>query len=179
VHLAGNSLGGWIAVELARRGRAWTVAALAPAGLEAPPHRIVVIGLNEVLRSAAVLVAATGLVAGRVARTALLAGLHARPWRLSAAAGAQEVFDLAGAPAFHATLKATVGAEVASGLDEIAVPVSVLVGTHDLVIGGPSAPSYAAAIPGAVLQVLPGCGHVPMADDPQLAARAILASTRR
>src|SRR5215217_6576332 len=31
-HLAGNSLGGWIAIELARRGRARTVCALSPAG---------------------------------------------------------------------------------------------------------------------------------------------------
>ncbi len=31
-HLAGNSLGGWAAVELARRGRALTVCALSPAG---------------------------------------------------------------------------------------------------------------------------------------------------
>src|SRR5689334_8577002 len=31
-HLAGNSLGGWIALELARRGRARTVCALCPAG---------------------------------------------------------------------------------------------------------------------------------------------------
>ncbi len=31
-HLAGNSLGGWVALELARRGRALTVCALSPAG---------------------------------------------------------------------------------------------------------------------------------------------------
>ena len=31
-HLAGNSLGGWAALELARRGRALTVCALSPAG---------------------------------------------------------------------------------------------------------------------------------------------------
>ena len=29
-HLAGNSLGGWIALELARRGRARTVTAISP-----------------------------------------------------------------------------------------------------------------------------------------------------
>ena len=32
-HLAGNSLGGWVALELARRGRARTVTAISPAGL--------------------------------------------------------------------------------------------------------------------------------------------------
>ena len=32
VHLAGNSMGGWVALELARRGRALSVCALSPAG---------------------------------------------------------------------------------------------------------------------------------------------------
>src|SRR6195952_482650 len=31
-HLAGNSMGGWVALELARRGRATTVTAFSPAG---------------------------------------------------------------------------------------------------------------------------------------------------
>jgi len=39
-HIAGNSLGGWIAFELARRGRAETVTALSPTGLrDAPSDR--------------------------------------------------------------------------------------------------------------------------------------------
>ena len=33
-HIAGNSLGGWVALELARRGRARTVTAISPAGLQ-------------------------------------------------------------------------------------------------------------------------------------------------
>lgn len=33
-HIVGNSLGGWIALELARRGRALTVTAISPAGLQ-------------------------------------------------------------------------------------------------------------------------------------------------
>src|SRR6476619_6593518 len=32
-HVAGNSLGGWMAIELARRGRARSVCALSPAGM--------------------------------------------------------------------------------------------------------------------------------------------------
>src|SRR5215207_7267465 len=35
VDVAGNSLGGWIALELARRGRARSAVALSPSGLEA------------------------------------------------------------------------------------------------------------------------------------------------
>ncbi len=36
VHLAGNSMGGWMALELARRGRALSVCALSPAGMWEP-----------------------------------------------------------------------------------------------------------------------------------------------
>jgi pimeloyl-ACP methyl ester carboxylesterase len=48
--VVGNSLGGWLALELARRGRAQRVVAIAPSGLETPPERAYVIGLNEIMR---------------------------------------------------------------------------------------------------------------------------------
>src|SRR5918999_1003745 len=38
-HLAGNSLGGWISLELARRGRARTVTAISPSGLTLPREK--------------------------------------------------------------------------------------------------------------------------------------------
>jgi pimeloyl-ACP methyl ester carboxylesterase len=38
-HLVGNSLGGWIALELAKRGRARTVVALSSQGLPRPLRR--------------------------------------------------------------------------------------------------------------------------------------------
>jgi pimeloyl-ACP methyl ester carboxylesterase len=40
-------------------------------------------------------------------------------------------------------------------------------------IGTLTAPRFTAAIAGAQLIPLPGCGHVPMADDPELVAAAI------
>ena len=51
-HVAGNSLGGWIALILARRGRARTVTAISPAGLaharERTFGRSVLLGLRWV-----------------------------------------------------------------------------------------------------------------------------------
>ena len=44
-------------------------------------------------------------------------------------------------------------------------------------IGALTAPRFAAAIPGAQLIPLSGCGHVPMADDPQQVSEAILGLT--
>ena len=40
-HIVGNSLGGWLALELAKRGRARSVVALAPAGGWRPGSRAV------------------------------------------------------------------------------------------------------------------------------------------
>jgi pimeloyl-ACP methyl ester carboxylesterase len=54
------------------------------------------------------------------------------------------------------------------------VPVRVVYGTLDLMLGVLTAPRFAAAIPDAELVPLPALGHVPMLDDPDLVARTIL-----
>jgi pimeloyl-ACP methyl ester carboxylesterase len=44
-------------------------------------------------------------------------------------------------------------------------------------LGALTAPRFAAAVPSAQLIEVSGCGHVPMTDDPELVADAILALT--
>jgi pimeloyl-ACP methyl ester carboxylesterase len=116
VHLAGNSLGGWIALELARRGRAGSVAALGPAGLETPVERLAVIAANEPMRARAVTIAPMTrlLTATPAAPSALLGGLRARSWRLPADDTAAEIRDFAHAPGVQATLRWTTGFRFAS-----------------------------------------------------------------
>jgi pimeloyl-ACP methyl ester carboxylesterase len=181
VHLAGNSLGGWIALELARRGRARTVVALAPSGLELPPERAYVISLNEGMRARAkaAALAPRALTGNRLGRAALLGPMRARPWRVPAADAAAEVDAFGRAPGFQRTLRWTTGAQPALGLHEIAVPARVCTGTRDAMLGGFTAPRFAAAIPGADLHLLPGCGHVPTADDPAAVTAAIATVTAR
>jgi pimeloyl-ACP methyl ester carboxylesterase len=181
VHVAGNSLGGWIALELARRGRARTVVALSPTGLETPAERVGVVAINEVMRanSAAAAPAAAILTAHPAGRGALLAGLHGRPWQVPAGDAAKEIHDFATAPGFQPTLQATTGSRAPEGLRTIRTPVRIVFGTGDLMLGIVTAPRFAAAIPGARLVPLPGCGHVPMADDPALVAQAITDLTAR
>jgi pimeloyl-ACP methyl ester carboxylesterase len=175
VHVAGNSLGGWIALELARRERARTVVALSPSGLETPVERVAVVSTNELMRARnrAAAPLATVATADPASRTVMLGVLRSRPWRLPAREAAAEIVDFANAPGLHATLQATTGSRAPVGLSDIAVPVRIGFGTRDLVIGALTAPRFAAAIPGAELVPLPGCGHVPMADDPELVARTI------
>ena len=176
VRAAGNSMGGSVALELARRGRATGVVVLGPAGLESPAERLGIIALNEAQRAAYRLAApAAQLVAANpVSRSALLGWLHGRPWRLGTADAAAEIRDFAGAPSFHAALRRVTSAWTPSQLAEVPVPVRVALGSRDLLIGAPNAPRFVAAIPGATLVPLPGCGHVPMADDPRRVAAAIL-----
>jgi pimeloyl-ACP methyl ester carboxylesterase len=176
VRAAGNSMGGSVALELARRGRATRVVVLGPSGMEAPAERLGIIALNETQRAAYRLAApAAELVAANPAsRSALLGWLHGRPWRIEAHDGAAEIRDFAGSPSFHAALRRVTSAWTPSLLAEVRVPVRIALGSRDLLIGAPNAPRFVAAIPGAELVRLPGCGHVPMADGPERVAAAIL-----
>jgi pimeloyl-ACP methyl ester carboxylesterase len=175
VHVAGNSLGGWIALELARRGRASSAVAFSPTGLEAPAERVYVVAMNELLRARSLVgaPAAALLAANPVSRSVMLSGLHGRPWRVPPHDAAAEITDFATAPSFHPTLYATTGSHAPAGLSEIRVPVRICFGTEDAMLGALTAPRFAAAIPGAQLIPLPGCGHVPMADNPVLVADAV------
>src|SRR3954462_3994082 len=175
-HIAGNSLGGWIALELARRGRARRVVAFAPAGLEAPHERAYVISANELMRLRAKAFAPVAGVATRnpLTRVAALGALRGRPWRVPPGEAAAEVRAFARAPAFQATLRWAVAAQPALGVHAIGVPVRVCVGTRDAMLGLYTAPRFAAVLPRAELRHLPGCGHVPMADDSPAVAAAIL-----
>jgi pimeloyl-ACP methyl ester carboxylesterase len=174
--LVGNSLGGWIALELARRGRATRAVVISPSGLESPAERALVIALNELMRLRARFGAPLGrwLTAPTLARVMLFGGLRSQPWRLSPDAAVRDLHDFGYSPGFQSTLASTVATRAPMWLGEIQVPVRVAYGTLDLMLGVFTAPRFAAAIPGAELIPLPAVGHVPMLDDPELVARTIL-----
>jgi pimeloyl-ACP methyl ester carboxylesterase len=179
--VVGNSLGGWVALDLARRGCASCAVAIAPSGLETPPERMYVIALNELMRTRARLSLpfARQLTASLISRTVLFGGLRSRPWRVPPQTGERDLQEFGCSPGFQAALRASVGTRIPAGLGEIDVPVCIVYGTLDLMLGALTAPRFAAAIPGAELVPLPGLGHVPMLDDPALVARTILDFTNR
>jgi pimeloyl-ACP methyl ester carboxylesterase len=179
--LVGNSLGGWIALELVRRGCASCAVAIAPSGLETPPERAYVIALNELMRTRARMSApfAHQLTVSPTARTVLFGGLRSRPWRLPPGAGERDLREFGCSPGFQSALRASVGTRFPVGLNEIRAPVRIAYGTLDFMLGALTAPRFAAAIPGAELIPLPGLGHVPMLDDPELVAHTILEFTSR
>lgn len=171
--LAGNSLGGWIALELARRGRAASVVAISPAGMWTEKERV---WADRFLRcqfaAAKGLQRRAELLRNPLVRTVFLAGISSRPWRADPDDVVYGVRALAGSN-FLPTHEAMI-ADRCRGLEEIACPVLIVWGTRDLLLPVRQGPRFAERIAGARLVELPRLGHVPMADDPQLVGRAIL-----
>jgi pimeloyl-ACP methyl ester carboxylesterase len=181
VHVLGNSLGARVALELARRGRARSVVAIAPSGLNLPPERAYQgagMALARVLfRSAAPLIEPVSRSA--VGRTGLLAVLKARPWTTSReeALGARDGFS--DARDYWRTLLWGLLLDVPRGMDRIDCPVTLVQGTADIVASGQTV-RYLPLIPGSRFRPLLAAGHAPQSDRPgtivklvqQAAARA-------
>lgn len=172
-HIAGNSLGGWIALELARRGLARSVTALSPAGLAWGREKGWAKGVLQALRKAArTPPPPEALLATPVGRTLLAGPTLGKPWRADPADLAEQRELLARAPAFEAALPATLDRQPRD-LDQIRCPVLVLWGTRDLVLLPRQGRRFERLIPGSELRYLRGLGHVPMSDDPELVSAAI------
>ena len=174
-HVAGNSLGGGVALQLARMGAVRSACLVSPAGFvndrEGTYARIM---LTESRRMAKLTAPRAGVVCGgRVRRTLALAHLSARPWRIPAEEAAGAMRNLGRCPGFETTFDA-VGDFRWSG-PEPACPVTVAWGERDrILIYSRQAPRARRRLPGARHVTLSGCGHVPTWDDPEQVARVLL-----
>jgi pimeloyl-ACP methyl ester carboxylesterase len=179
-HVAGNSMGGWLALELARRGRAATVVALSPAGMWSPRERAYSRGALRFQHAAASRLAphADALSRSAAGRTLLFSAVAARPWRIQPEDAAEAVRLFAGAPGWEATLEAMTS-DRPRDLGSIECPVRIAWGSRDTLLFPRQADRFVREIPGAELVRLPGLGHVPMGDDPEAVANAIVEFTAR
>jgi len=172
-HISGNSLGGWIALELARRGRARTVTAISPAGLQHGREKDWGAGILRGMRWLARTSPAPDMALRNPVTRSLLAGPSvARPWRYDPdlLIEATELFaDNAG---FDATLPHTFHAQP-RGLTTLDVPVLLLWGKLDVILLPRQGRRFERLIPGAELRYISGAGHVPMTDVPDVLADAI------
>ncbi len=178
-HVAGNSLGGLLALELGREKLVRSVTALSPAGFWSPVERRYAFGLLQAMRAAArsmPLPMVERLSRSAAGRTVLTSSIYARPGRRSPEAVVAETLALAGAQGFAETLRA--GGSVQFSDDVPGLPVTVAWGTRDRLLVRRQGVRAKSVIPLSRLVRLPGCGHVPMNDDPALVARVVLDGSR-
>jgi len=173
--VAGNSSGGWVALELARLGRARTVTALAPAGLwrrTAPLH--IRIGMRQARLNARIVRRvfsdAPRSRAGRALASVQVAG---NPLRAPHQPVHDSVRAMAQAPGFRETLRALETTRFEGGAS-ITVPVTVAFGTRDRVLL-PGVARRRQQLPDQTRWVrLRRCGHVPWLDDPEAVVDLVL-----
>jgi pimeloyl-ACP methyl ester carboxylesterase len=183
-HVLGVSLGGRIALELARRHRAASVVALAPTGPVTPPERAyqaaMLVGARLV--TGALAPVADPLLRHAVPRTAVLGFLRVRGWRTPPDEAATIVREFATAADFWRLLRYAVLPEATLDYRLVDCPVVIGQGTHDILSASQSA-WLAALVPGARFHLLPVAGHSSVADVPHrviaLVAGAVDAATYR
>jgi pimeloyl-ACP methyl ester carboxylesterase len=168
--MAGNSLGGWVALELGLEGDARSVTAIAPAGLWPEP----LVAKRAIARTwaRATLPLVDAVLLGAAGRRVLLAGSVAVPDRVPPRAAAHLVRAYATAPGFTAANEAMRASRFV-GLEQIQVPVTLAWPQHDRLVARPR------RLPGNTRSVvLKGCGHIPMWDDPAAVAQVLLDGSR-
>jgi pimeloyl-ACP methyl ester carboxylesterase len=172
-HIAGNSLGGWVGLELARRGRAETITALSPAGLQHGRECAWGVAILRAERWLARTAPRPRFLARNPAGRVLAAGpSYARAWKKDPDDLAVETELFASNPGFEATLPHTMYAQP-QGLTTLDVPVLILWGTLDVILLPRQGRRFERLIPGAELRYLRGVGHTPMSDAPEELADAI------
>ncbi len=176
-HLAGNSMGGFVALELARRGRAATVCAFSPGGLWTYGEGFQQRALGRLQR---------GIALGRrtrpllpyvyrspMLRRLLLRDVAHRGDRISAGRAIEFIDDGIGC---------TVLADLCSAewqvapLDPLPCPITIAWGGKERLLPA-AAHGTIRPLPQATVVTLPKVGHVPMVDDPGLVSRTILTTT--
>ncbi|MFE1439968.1 alpha/beta fold hydrolase [Streptomyces sp. NPDC058739] len=178
-HVAGNSLGGLLALELGREKRVRSVTALSPAGFWSQAERRYAFAVLLAMRHSArrlPLPLVERLSRSAAGRAVLTSAIYARPGRRSPEAVVAETLALVNSDGFTDTLRA--GTDVRFSDDVSGIPVTVAWGTKDRLLLPRQGVRAKATIPKARLVRLPGCGHVPMNDDPALVARVILDGSR-
>jgi len=179
-HVAGNSMGGGIALELARRGSVASATALSPIGFWNGPEsrysRASLVSTRFLAQRAGGLLKKG--VGSALGRQLLLGQLYGRPAKLDPRAARLDVDKLAGATGFDATLPVLGDYQFAHGEQLDGVPITIGWGTRDrLLLYRTQSARAKAALPRARHVPLDRCGHLPMSDDPEGVAALLRAAT--
>jgi pimeloyl-ACP methyl ester carboxylesterase len=180
VHVAGNSLGGALALELAKRGRALSVVALSPGGGWRHEDRVTPQKVIKYFTRTQKMTRMALPYAERIMKSPFRRRLSFRDvMRHGELLPPDEAVRM-----MASSLRCTVIDEVFDlmrrgeapirDLDRIVCPVLVAWAEHDRILPmDVHSPRYREEIPGGEFRVLHGVGHVPMWDDPTLVAGTI------
>jgi pimeloyl-ACP methyl ester carboxylesterase len=167
-HVAGISLGAWVAIEFARLGRARSVTGLCSAGFWRQPAGP---GRGRAREAARALLPIAPLLfrSARLRRLALSAQMR-HPERVSRAEAVDLVRSYALSPGYPEANE-LMRAGVVGDISELGAPVTLAWAEFDTLVRRTPLRS----LPEQVTQVvLPDCGHLPSWDAPELVARLIL-----
>jgi pimeloyl-ACP methyl ester carboxylesterase len=165
--VAGNSLGGWVALELAKAGRALSVAGLCTAGLWARPLGPRP-GRDARGTGRRLLPVMPTLLRAAHGRQLVLRRSVAHPERVPPEAAARLVRSYLTSTGYEGA-NAAMREAVFSGFVDIRVPVTLAWGDLDRIVRKPRE-----TMPEWRTLMLHGCGHIPTWDDPGQVARALL-----
>jgi pimeloyl-ACP methyl ester carboxylesterase len=178
VHVVGNSLGGWVALELAGLRPVASLTLLSPAGLwkdRTPAYCRVSLRASRWLAQHAEGLLLR-LVSFRLGRILVLGQTHGRAGHATPAYGRAAVAALASCPGFEAAFAATLPRRYRKGAP-IDAPVTLAFGTRDVLLL-PWQSRHVDQLPrGTRVVRLAHCGHLPMSDDPAAVAALIITST--
>jgi pimeloyl-ACP methyl ester carboxylesterase len=175
-HVAGNSLGGAIALELAVAGFARSATAFSPAGFFTARERRRAMLILKTMRASSFLPATVtrGTLRIPALRAICFGSLVAHPRRIDPVLAAQDAAAFRASRGFNAVARAS---RAYRFLGTTAVPITVAWGDRDRILRPHQARRARALLPYARHVIMPGCGHVPMIDDPALVATLIMQTT--
>lgn len=178
LHVVGNSLGGWVALDLARVRPLASLTLLSPAGIwpgNTPAYCVPSLRATRwlVVHASATLLR---LVDRRAGRVLVLGQSHGRPTRTNPAQAREDIHLVSIGTGFEATLAETARLRFCGCPEDLRTfpPVTVAFGSRDRILLRRRWRATVELPLGATVQTLRGCGHVPLADAPAAVAELIV-----
>ena len=182
-HIAGSSLGGYLALKLASRGRARTVVALAPGGgwarADRSWERLLESQLALHRQARALAPQAEAVLATREGRRRATELLTVNYEHIPTELLAAQLLATAGCPAAAALVEYALADEWTLDAEAIACPVRIVWGAEDRLLPWPQAAARYREqwLPHADWVLLDGVGHYPQLDVPLETAELIVGFT--
>lgn len=174
-HVAGNSMGGAIALELARRGAARSATAISPVGFwTRAERRFCQLSLASLAQTpSAARPALEALARTRAGRQALLWQTFGHPTRMPGEDVVATLRAAWAAPAFAGALAAFDDYDFSDGEQLSGTPVTVAWGIDDRLLPYRTQAARARRLLPSATHLALGVGHVPFYDDPAVVAETI------